>query len=204
MKIWWNKWRLFMIVLVVQLQIMMLKKKKYLSAKSFCLSMEGNIAICSHVSCNLQVKTKIVISIFSHDHQIMKLKISVVRYLQKNPNVTQLYCSNESEDIVHEFHMWLADIAITFLASIFTRRSQSVESWCPYVAYKRWFLEARNILYLNSYICYFFNTLWLTDIKINSFFGESNMYLNICCCASLLKSSLPTQVLERMSLSSRS
>ena len=67
--------------------------------------MEGNIAICSHVNCNLQVKTKIVISIFSHDHQIMKLKISVVRYLQKKPNVPQLYCSNESEDIVHEFHM---------------------------------------------------------------------------------------------------
>ena len=29
---------------------------------------------------------------------------------------------------------------------------------CCYITYERWFLEARNILYLNSYIlCYFFN-----------------------------------------------
>ena len=42
----------------------------------------------------------------------------------------------------------------------------------------------------------------LTDIKIKSFFGGSNFYLNICCCANLPKGSLPTHVLGRMSLSS--
>ena len=37
--------------------------------------------------------------------------------------------------------------------------------------------------------------MWLTDIKINSFFGRSNFYFNFCCCASQLETSLPNQVL---------
>ena len=96
------------------------------------------------------------------------------------------------------YHMWLMDTSITFQAIIFTRRSQSVETWCSYIACRRGFLRARNILYLNSYIlCYFFNAI-VTNRHHNSFFGGSNFFIRISCCASLLKSSLPTQVLGKM------
>ena len=96
------------------------------------------------------------------------------------------------------YHMWLTDTSITFQAIIFTRRSQSVETWCSYIACRRGFSRARNILYLNSYIlCYFFNAI-VTNRHHNSFFGGSNFFIRISCCASLLKSSLPTQVLGKM------
>ena len=71
------------------------------------------------------------------------------------------------------------------------RSSQSVETWCSYIARcgfwkQETFFSWTHIFYVISLI-----TWGLVDIKINSFFGGSN-FSNICCCASLLKSSLPT------------
>ena len=70
-------------------------------------------------------------------------------------------------------------------------RSQSVETWCSYIARcgfwkQETFFSWTHMFYVISLI-----TWGLVDIKINSFFGGSN-FSNICCCASLLKSSLPT------------
>ena len=79
--------------------------------------------------------------------------------IRKNTNwsVVSFICSS----II--FMKWVPYVTnrhfITLLANIFIR-SQSVETWCSYIPHKNWFLEARNILYLNSYILsYLFNKI---------------------------------------------
>ena len=92
----------------------------------------------------------------------------------------------------HEFHIWLMGTSITFLACIFTRNSQSVETTCSYFAYKVVFWNKKYLIFeLIHFTFYFFNKNVTNEYKINSFFRRSNFYITICCCASLLKSRLP-------------
>ena len=93
--------------------------------------------------------------------------------------------------VYSEFHMWVIDTSITLLANIFIR-SQSVETWCSYISHKNWFWKPETfcIWTHTSYVICLIR-LWLSDIKINSFFGGFKFCLNICCCASLLKGLYP-------------